>query len=143
MYLKETWRKKKNFSVTRKGTDSEYLLELSSFCSEELLQCFSLKCLHMRSVSTTRDETFITLWVMFAGSIVLIIVVIIALMSGGYKIKVFLSLFLYKSNKNVCFCSPLYEQYNWSHSLTSYVDSFYFIMKIRLSQVFLYSKKEI
>jgi len=86
---------RKNLSVTRKETDREHLLEFSSFCSEELAQCFSLKCLHMRSVSTTRDELFITLWVMFADSIIIIIiVVIIALMSGGYKIKVFLSLSL-------------------------------------------------
>ena len=39
----------------------------------------------MRSVSTTRDELFITLLVMFADSIVIIIAVIIALMSGDIK----------------------------------------------------------
>jgi len=75
----------KNLSITRKGTDREHLLEFNSFCSEEFLQYFLLKCLHMRSVSTTRDELFITLLVMFADSIIIIIAVIIALMSGDIK----------------------------------------------------------
>ena len=76
-------------SVTRKGTDRQtdrqQLLEFSSFCSEEFLQYVLLKCLHMRSASTTRDELFVTLLLMFADSTIIIIAVTIAVMSGDIK----------------------------------------------------------
>jgi len=70
----------------KKGTDRQTAVaRVQSFCSEEFLQYVLLKCLHMRSVSAIRDELFITLSVMFADSIIIIIAVIIALMSGDIK----------------------------------------------------------
>jgi hypothetical protein len=56
----------------------------------------------MRSVSTARDELFITLLLMFADSITIINAVITALMSGDIK-QNFFCLSIYKSNKNVFF----------------------------------------
>jgi hypothetical protein len=66
----------------RKRTEREHLVEFNSFCNHELLQYVILDCLHMRSVSTTRDKLFITLLLMFADSIIIMVAVIIALMSG-------------------------------------------------------------